>query len=132
MVKKWIVMIVIIVIIACGCVFESLYINNAFNDLEESLIAYKAKIETINEEELSNSGLVEEIESLHNNWHTKVPPLKCLIWHSGVKDVEVGLSRIKSYTENKEKTEVLAELNSLIDYLQHYSEDFTITIENIL
>ena len=132
MVKKWIIMIIIILIIAAGCVFESLYINNAFSSLEKDLCVYKTQIENTLESELENSNIAEEIKTLHSHWHTKVPVLKCLIWHSGVKDIEVGMSRIQTYIKENEKTEALAEINSLIDYLKHYTEDFTITIENIL
>lgn len=132
MVKKWIIMIIIVLIVAGGCVFESLYINNSFINLKSVLVEQKAKIEAVPEEELFESGLDKEIKQLHDSWHTKVPVLKCLIWHSGVKDVEVGMSRIQTYIKENEKTEALAEINSLIDYLRHYSEDFTITIENIL
>lgn len=132
MVKKWIIMLIIIVVLAVGCIFESNYVNRAFLDLEESLQKYKTTIEQSEENSLNTDKNIQTIQSLHNGWHEKVRGLKCFIWHSGVKDVEVGLSRIKTYTSENDKTETLAELNSLIDYLWHYSEDFTITIENIL
>lgn len=132
MVKKWIIMIVIIAVLIVGCVLESNYVNNAFIFLEDKLKSYKSTIEATSEENLDSEENLETISNLHDEWHGKVKGLKCLIWHSGVKDVEVGLSRIQTYTKENDKTETLAELNSLIDYLQHYSEDFTITIENIL
>jgi len=132
MVKKWIIMLVIIAILVVGCVLESNYVNNSFIFLEESLVSFKEFVEKTPEEELGSEENVKEVATLHDEWHGKLSGLKCLIWHSGVKDVEVGLSRIQTYIKENDKTETLAELNSLIDYLQHYSEDFTITIENIL
>lgn len=132
MVKKWIIMLVIIAILVVGCVLESNYVNNAFIFLEESLVSFKEFVEKTPEEELGCEENVKEVATLHDEWHGKLSGLKCLIWHSGVKDVEVGLSRIQTYIKENDKTETLAELNSLIDYLKHYSEDFTITIENIL
>lgn len=132
MVKKWIIMICIVIILVVGCVLETNYINNSFKFLENNLIKFKETVVNTPEEELDSPQFSEYVSKLHNEWHVKLSGLKCLIWHSGVKDVEVGLSRIQTYTSEKDKTETLAEINSLIDYLDHYSEDFTIAIENIL
>ena len=132
MVKKWIIILSIIALLAVGCVLESKYVNNAFIFLEQELIVFKQEVEVASEENLGTVENVNRVSVLHDKWHTKLKGLKCLIWHSGVKDVEVGLSRIQTYIKEKDKTETLAELNSLIDYLKHYSEDFIIAIENIL
>ena len=119
-------------ILIAGCVLETKYINDAFIFLEERLINFKQEIKDVNEEDIDSDENILYIENLHEEWHKKLPGLKSLIWHSGVKDIEVSLSRIASYLREKEKTETMAELNALIDYLDHYSEDFTILIENIL
>lgn len=132
MVKKWIIIIFIVALLGVSCVLENNYINNSFMFIEEKLLGFKTTIEKLDEENIDSNTNVEYIENLHEQWHGKLKGLKCLIWHSGIKDVEVGLSRIKTYTKENDKTETLAEINSLIDYIQHYSEDFTISIENIL
>ena len=132
MVKKWIIIISIILILTIGCVVETNYINQSFLSLEETLGDYKELIENTSESNLSQNENVTYIENLHKEWQEKHKTLKSLIWHSGLKDVEISLSRIQSYVESNEKTEAMAELNALIDYLEHYSEDFTISIENIL
>lgn len=131
MLKKWFVILSIIVVLAVGCLIESNFINGAFNGLEESLVEYKTRIEQTVEEEIGSDENIEFVQSLHADWHKKLKILKCLIWHSGVKDVEVGLSRIETYSAEKNKTETLAEINALIDFLAHYSDDFLVTIENI-
>ena len=132
MVKKWIIIIFIVALLGVSCVLENNYINNSFMFIEEKLLGFKTTIENLDEENIDSNTNVKYIENLHEQWHGKLKGLKCLIWHSGIKDVEVGLSRIKTYTKENDKTETLAEINSLIDYIQHYSEDFTISIENIL
>lgn len=132
MVKKWIVVLSIMAILVVGCILESNYINQSFMFLEERLVKYQSVIESTEESEIDSNDNISYIENLHEEWHTRVPALKSLIWHSGIKDVEVSLSRIASYVKEQEKTEALAELGALIDYLEHYSEDFTLVIENIL
>ena len=131
MLKKWIVIISIMIVLSAGCTIESIFINNAFNGLEDKLNEYKTIIEQTSEENIASEENIVFVQKLHDDWHGKLRVLKCLIWHSGVKDVEVGLSRIETYTTEKNKTETLAEINSLIDFLAHYSEDFLITVENI-
>ena len=132
MVKKWIIMLSIIAVLIVSCVLESNFVNHSFVFLEDELKKYKEVIQVTPESEINSEKNILYIEDLHSKWHEKLKGLKCLIWHSGIKDVEVGLSRILTYTTNQDKTETLAEVNSLIDYLNHYSEDFTIAIENIL
>ena len=132
MVKKWITMILIIIILLVSCILESQYINNSFKFLENELSGYKKTIESTQEAEIGSYDNVIFVENLHEEWHKKMVGLKSLIWHSGIKDIEVGLSRIATYVKEEEKTEALAEINALIDYLDHYSEDFIISIENIL
>lgn len=132
MVKKWIVMIIIIIVLAVSCVLESNYVNSSFLFLENNLNEYRLKIENTAEENLNNDENIKFISELHDEWHDKLKGLKCLIWHSGVKEVEVGLSRIQTYTKENDKTETLVEIKALMDFLDHYSEDFTIAVENIL
>lgn len=132
MVKKWIVVIVVTIILIAGCVWESVFLNNSFDYLEDNLYKYKTQIEECEESELNNQENILYVQNLHDKWHEKMVVLKSLVWHSGIKEIEIGLSRIESYVKEKEKTETLAELNALIDYIEHYSEDFNISIENIL
>ena len=68
---------------------------------------------------------------IHDDWHKRIGVLKCLIWHTGIKDVEVGLAKISVYVEENEYTDAFSEIASLIDYLAHYLDDFRISAENI-
>ena len=68
---------------------------------------------------------------MHIEWDKKTRVLKCLIWHSGVKDVETGLARVSIYVEENDYKEAAAELASLIDYCAHYLDDFHLSVENI-
>ena len=72
------------------------------------------------------------IEDVHTYWHDKNKVLKGLIWHTGLKDIEVGMARIKTYVEEDNFTEALTELESLTYYVSHYSDDFKFSLENVL
>lgn len=131
MVKKWIFMILLSALLVAGCVYESVYINKSFNWLINSLETLQIEL-TENKEKIDNEDLISKSYSIHENWHKRVKNLKCLIWHTWVKDVEIGLARISVYVEENDFTEAYAELASLIDYCAHYSDDFKISKENVL
>ena len=130
MVKKWIIMISLIVILIVGCILESTYVNNSFDDLIIKLENFQIKLDK-NKESINLEDNIFESKQIHNEWHKRVDLLKCLIWHTGIKDIEVGLARISIYIEENDYTEASAEISSLVDYLKHYSSDFDISWENI-
>ena len=130
MVRRWINMFLIMIILAVGCVLEKNYVHNSFEWLINSLETLQIEI-TESKEKIDTEKLINETYQIHNDWHKKVKVLKCLIWHTGIKDVEVGMARIAVYVEENDYTEAYAEIASLIDYNQHYLEDFSISVENI-
>ena len=130
MVKKWIVMIVLSIILIVGCIFESVYVNRSFDWLINNLETIQIEL-TESKEKIDSEKFVKQIYDLHNTWHEKVKLLKCLIWHTNIKDVEIGLARISVYIEENDYTEAYAEIASLIDFTAHYLDDFRISAENI-
>ena len=130
MVKKWVIMITLIIILTVGCFFEKKYVNDSLNWLINSLETLQIEL-TENKDKIDTEELIAEAYSIHNQWHKKVKLLKCLIWHTGIKDIEVGLARIAVYVEENDYTESYAETAALIDYIAHYLDDFRISVENI-
>ena len=130
MVKKWITMISLLVILISSCVLETVYVNNSFNWIINSLETLQIEL-TENKEKCDIEELVNEAYNIHIEWDKKTKVLKCLIWHSGIKDVEIGMAKICVYVEENNYTEAYAEIASLIDYCSHYIDDFTISAQNI-
>ena len=131
MVKRWIVMLIILVLLVAGGIVETSYTQNTFKWLVNSLESFE--IEMIeNKDKVDNQNLIKKIYNIDNEWNKRVKVLKCLVWHSGVKDIEVGLARVAVYVEENDFTEAYAECAALIDYSVHCLDDFMITVENIL
>ena len=130
MVKKWIIMISLSIILAFACISESFYVNKSFDWLINSLETIQIDL-TENKEKIDSEKFIGDVYELHNTWHEKVKVLKCLIWHTNIKDVEVGLARISVYVEENNFTEAYAEIASLIDFTAHYLDDFRVSLENI-
>lgn len=130
MVKKWVIMICLTLVLIFGCIVESIYVNGAFDKLVNELEMIQIEL-TENQEKIDSEYFIKKSNNIHMRWHKKVKVLKCLIWHTGIKDVEVGLARISVYISENDYTEASAEIFALIDYLGHYSDDFSISWENI-
>lgn len=130
MVKKWIIILSIIAVLVVGCCLESKFVNNAFDEMTRDLATYQQMLDAT-EENINLEQNVKYLENLHNKFHKKEKVLKSLIWHTGLKDVEVSISRILTYTEENDYTEASVETTALLDYCRHYSQDFKISLENI-
>lgn len=131
MTKKLISVLVLIVVVGFAGFFESNYIIKSFDYLNSELIQVMNNL-SADPEHIDTKENVDNLKAIHTNWqkHTKV--LKFFVWHTGIKEVEVGLSRITSYTEENDYTEAYVELNNLIDYCNHYSEDYRFSLQNII
>ena len=129
--KKWAVMIVIILLIVGLCVFESVYIQNSFSYLYGELVKFEEKI-SVDENNIDSEENISIMKDLHSSWQKRSDNLKMIVWHTGMKEVEINLSRIQSYVMMNDFAEAIVELNALKDFCMHYRDDFTITIENIL
>lgn len=131
MTKKLIVIIIFIIGIVVLGFFESHYILNSFDELSDKLVVIETTLSKT-PDHIDTEKNITTLKDLHSHWqkHTKI--LKFFVWHTGIKDVEVGLSRITSYTEMNNYEEAYTELNNLIDYCNHYSEDYRFSIQNII
>ena len=130
MVKKWIIMIILTFVLIVGCFVESVYVNSTFNWLINSLETLQIELSQ-DKEEINNDENIKLAYDIHEQWGDKVKVLKCLIWHSGIKDAEIGLARIAIYVSENDYTEASAEIAQLIDYMSHYLDDFVISVENV-
>lgn len=131
MVRKFIVILIFLLTIGVAGYFESHYIITSFDELESRLSDVRAEL-CLNKDSIDSKENVQTLKNIHEDWQKHTQVLKFFVWHTGIKDVEVGLSRITSYTEENNFTEAYVELNNLIDYCTHYSQDYRFSIQNII
>ena len=131
MIKKFIAVIVMLIIILGAGYFESHYITSSFDELVGELNQIKTEL-SLTPDQIDKPEYIGKLVAIHDDWQKHTEILKFFVWHTGIKDVEVGLSRITSYTEENNYTEAYVELNNLIDYCKHYSRDYRFSIQNII
>lgn len=131
MTKKFIAILIFLIAIFVAGYFESHYITHSFDDLIGKLNDVKTEL-SLTPDSIDTADNVGTLNEIHDYWQTRTMVLKFFVWHTGIKDVEVGLSRITSYTEENNFTEAFVELNNLIDYCEHYKEDYRFSLQNII
>ena len=131
MVNKWLIIISLAVVLIFGCIWESNFVNTSFDKLVKNLETYHVMLDESGEN-VDSEANIGYMENLHDEFHETEKVLKALIWHTGLKDIEVSMSRIIEYVQENNRTEAMVETNALIDYCKHYSLDFSVTMENIL
>ena len=131
MTKKIIAIICFIAIIITMGIFESNYIITSFDTLSSELVVIEQSLAKT-PDAIDTEENISTLKNLHQRWQNRTKVLKFFVWHTGIKDVEVGISRITSYTERNNYEEAYTELNNLIDYCNHYSEDYRFSIQNVI
>ena len=131
MVRKWVIVLIIITILTAGCIFEGAYVNKTFDGFYHKLEIAKGMLEK-DDGAIDNDENISYLKDLENEWDKKIRSLKALIWHTGLKEIEIGISRVITYTEENNYTEAMTELNAILDYLDTYTDDFRLKMENIL
>ena len=130
MIKKWVIVLSVLALLVVGSVLEYRFVNSTFDEMTSRFESVKAMLDQ-NQEHVDTEEILSYLDDLHQDFHQKEKVLKALIWHTGLKDVEIGISRIITYAENNDYTEAMAETNGLVDYCKHYGQDFKITWDNI-
>lgn len=131
MIKKFITIIIFLIAILTAGILESNYTTSSFNELVDKLCVIRNEL-SLTKDAIDTDKNISSLKNLHEHWQKHTSVLKFFVWHTGIKDVEVGLSRITSYTEENNYTEAYVELNNLIDYCEHYSKDYKFSFQNII
>ena len=114
MVKKWIVMSVIILCIVGLCVGENLYIQDSFTFLKENLVQIQESL-SVDTENINTQENILALENLHTEWRKRAKVLKTLVWHTGMKEVEINLNPpLKLLLSSLSKEILLSPQNSFI------------------
>ena len=131
MVKKWIVIVSIMLLLVAGCIVENTYISGSFNRFHKKLETAKTMLEE-DDGAIDNEENINFLKYIETDWDKNIMGLKSVIWHTGLKEIEIGLSRVITYTEENNFTEAMTELNAILDYLDTYSKEFGLSLENLL
>ena len=128
--KRMIFICILFIVTIIGCILEGRYVCKTFLYLEDRLYYIKQQLQK-NTENMNTEENIKLLKELHAEWTEKKKVLKIFVWHTNLKDVEVGLSRIQSYTAENDFTEAYTEIQNLIDFSKHFRQDYELNLQNI-
>lgn len=117
----------IIIIITLVDIASYKYLNATSNNIEEKLNVIEKNIEKSNWH--SAESYVDELEKM---WVKTSSKWAILIEHREIDDIDMSLSKLKSFIDTKNKDLSLAELKTLKELYSHIPSNEKLNLENVL
>lgn len=124
--KEIIISIIVITIIITGDIITQKYTRKCVEELKEKLTTLKTALEEENEEQIipKTEEIASKIAQVHNT-------LAYYIEHDEIEKMETNFTACKSYIYTKEYSEATAELEKTNFVLDHITDKYSFTLENI-
>ena len=120
-----IIIVLTLLIIAGGCLTLHV-LNSESQRLSSSLDELEQDIEKQNWDEAS-----EKLKEFHEKWDKVSTLWSMLIDHYEIDNIELVLSQLISYAENKDKSEALSQMSSLKTLIKHIPAKESFSLKNI-
>ena len=126
MYKEIIVSILVVVLIITGDILTQRYTRKSVEDLKEKLSNLKIYLEEENSDEVvkKTQEISNTLEQVHN-------VLAYYIEHDEIEKMETNFTACKSYVFTGEYSEATAELEKTKFVLDHITDKYSFTLENI-
>lgn len=128
--KVWIKAVILIAAILVVIIVSSILVDN-YLELSSQKIA--DQIESIEKNAKLNDWCKAEetLSVLESQWSETKSKWSMLIDHNEVDNIDVSLTRVSSFIEDREQKFALAELSILKQIVRHIPKKVTLTLENI-
>lgn len=125
MVKSIISIIISVLILVAGALYEQTVVLKQFNEFETTVTDLIKKSE---EENVT----VEEVKNMQKDWRDKKRFLHIFIPHNEIKEIELWISEAISFAEYENYEELTDKLKVLKDLSKEIPKTFLIRPDNIL
>lgn len=125
--KSFITALAIAVILVCGGIVFNISINNISNDFRERCERITEEIQSGNYDEAAR--LSSELAEYSDR---KKVLLASIINHENIDDIEMCITELEEYANNKKGAEALVRCRKLEHMFEHLPDDYSIKPQNIL
>ena len=125
--KPLIIIISLAILIVSGGFITLYALNSEAQRLDEDLSTLEETIKNQNWDTAS-----EKLEDFHSRWDKVRSLWSMLIDHYEIDNIELLLSELVSYVDNKDKNESLSRMSSLKTLIKHIPKKESFNLENIL
>ena len=126
MYKETIASIVIIILI-----FTTDYITNNFAEKNVNLIKDKLQELSIILQEKNYENAGNKINDIENDWQKIKNKFACFIEHTELNKIETSFTLCKSLVKSQEYSLAISKLDETIFVLEHMTERYSLSLENI-
>lgn len=125
--KPLIIIVSLTILIVSGGFITLYALNSEAQRLDEDLSTLEETIKNQNWDTAS-----EKLEDFHSRWDKVRSLWSMLIDHNEIDNIELLLSELVSYVDNKDKNESLSRMSSLKTLIKHIPKKESFNLENIL
>lgn len=129
--KETVICIIIVILIVIGNIVTQNYTIDSVRELTNKLTEVKSEFSK-NESDISKDNIKEKIKDVEDSWNSRHDKLAYFIEHDELEKVETYLAGYKSYVETHDKDMALSDLDKTEFILEHISNKYKFTIENII
>ncbi len=131
--KETIICIIIVIVIIVANVITQKYTKDSVETLSNRLEALKTDLmDNIDSKEgKSNKEIIDEIDTIRENWDSRHDKLAYYIEHNELEKVDNNLTALDSLAETEEYAEAIKELDESIFVLKHIQEKYAFNLKNI-
>lgn len=130
--KRWIATFVIMAIIAAGVIWEQIYVNGTFQELEDKLSTLKVSVEACGDDNADTAENKAQIAAIEDLWLKRERGLCFLVKHTETFQISDTILYAKNFIEFGNKEETMLALIKLEYLLSVHHYNLGSSIENII
>lgn len=124
MVKSIISMICVALILLVGSIWESIFINQQFNDFHSALEVVYDKVD-------AQTATMDDVYALQNNWLEKKRSLHTVVPHNEIKEVDLWVAETVTLVRDEEWSDAISKIEVLLELSEQIPKTFSLSLSNI-
>jgi len=130
--SRWIATICILLLIIGAVIWEQVYVNQTFQNLETQINALIVSVESCGDETANTDENKQKIAEIEKYWLKREKALCYLVKHTETFQISDAIIYAKNFIEFGNKEEVMSALRKLTYLVKVHSYNMGTSLENII
>ena len=130
--SRWIATICILLLIIGAVIWEQVYVNQTFQNLETQINALIVSVESCGDETADTDENKRKIAEIEKYWLKREKALCYLVKHTETIQISDAIIYAKNFIEFGNKEEVMSALHKLVYLVKVHSYNMGTSLENII
>lgn len=124
MVKSIVTVIVSLLVLICGAIYEQIYVTNAFERLSD-------RVSVMQKKELDGTATVSDAKAVQDFWIKEKEKMHAFVSHNDIKELDLWLSEGVAFTKNGKFDEAFTKYAVVFDLCKSIPKGYLIRFENV-